>query len=83
VGPSGSGKTKTLQEISAEYDKNVHNIITIIKVADKFQGDIIEEDPKLLMWHSNGSDQVWEGLDNYENISWQLHPSPGAGNSGF
>jgi chromosomal replication initiation ATPase DnaA len=26
VGPSGSGKTRVLQEISAEYDKNVYNV---------------------------------------------------------
>jgi hypothetical protein len=35
-----------------------HDYETIIKVAEKLQGDVIEEDPKLLMWHSNAQTRL-------------------------
>jgi predicted RNA-binding Zn-ribbon protein involved in translation (DUF1610 family) len=48
-------KTFRIEAVRAGFKKAYidHDYQTIIKVADKLQGDVIEEDPKLLMYYSN------------------------------
>jgi hypothetical protein len=48
-------KTFRIEAVRAGFKKAYldHDYETIIKVAEKLQGDVIEEDPKLLMYYSN------------------------------
>jgi DNA modification methylase/predicted RNA-binding Zn-ribbon protein involved in translation (DUF1610 family) len=53
-------KVFRIEAVRAGFKKayNEHDYETIIKVTGKLQGDIIEEDPKLLMWYSNAQTRL-------------------------
>ncbi|GHT83383.1 hypothetical protein FACS1894137_04330 [Spirochaetia bacterium] len=53
-------KTFRIEAVRAGFKKSYidHDYETIIKVADKLQGDVIEEDPKLLMYYSNAQTRL-------------------------
>ncbi|GHU04632.1 DNA methylase [Spirochaetia bacterium] len=53
-------KTFRIEAVRAGFKKSYidHDYETIIKVADKLQGDAIEEDPKLLMYYSNAQTRL-------------------------
>jgi DNA modification methylase/predicted RNA-binding Zn-ribbon protein involved in translation (DUF1610 family) len=53
-------KTFRIEAVRAGFKKAYidHDYQTIIKVADKLQGDVIEEDPKLLMYYSNAQTRL-------------------------
>jgi hypothetical protein len=53
-------KSFRIEAVRAGFKKAYidHDYQTIIKVADKLQGDVIEEDPKLLMYYSNAQTRL-------------------------